>query len=81
MIFTNSRDYVNSVSVNPPIGSDHHIICANLKADGTTKNYIKKVIMNFSKLDKNKLLEELRHIDFVSIVRDNPIDAGANLFF
>ena len=79
LIFTNSRDYVNSVSVDPPIGSDHHIICANLKSDRTKNNYIKKMVMNFSKLDKNKLLQELRHIDFISIVRDNPIDTGANL--
>lgn len=36
--------------------------------------------MNFSKLDKNKLLQEIRQIDFVSIVMDNSIDVSAKHF-
>ena len=42
LIFTNNRDLVDSVSVRPPIGSDHCITGVKLKSRTMTNRYINK---------------------------------------
>ena len=60
LILNPSNDLIKEVKVLPPICSDHMIPCAKLKLSNNTNRYAKKTIYNYSKLNKNVFLEELK---------------------
>lgn len=80
MIITPCRNLIESVEVLPEIKSDHKVICAKIKAKVKRNSFFKRQVLNYSKLDQNKLVSELRKINFNDIITENDLDTSAQLF-
>ena len=80
MIITPCRNLIESVEVLPEIKSDHKVICAKIKAKVKRKSFFKRQVLNYSKLDQNRLVFELGKINFNEIISENDLDTSAQLF-
>ena len=80
MIITPCRNLIERVEVLPTIRSDHKVICAKLKTKVKRRSFFKRKMINYSKLNENRLQDELRKTNFEIIVTDNDLNTSAQLF-
>ena len=80
LILTSSKEHVHSVTVLPPICSDHCVPLVELKCKTRTNAYIKKPVFNYSKINVDRLQHELNNVDFTEIITNNTLDVSARLF-
>ena len=79
LVLTSSMDLISNVSVLPKICSDHMLPCVKLNSKRIFSNY-RKVTLNLTKLNVNRLMEELETINFLDICTNHSIDDSALLF-
>ena len=80
LILTPSKDFIQNTHVLPPICSDHTVPCVKLKNHVKRDPPIKRTILNYSKLDQDKLTVELSKTDWINILLTQPIEAAAQSF-
>ena len=80
MIITPCRNLIDSVEVLPEINSDHKVVCAKLKTKIRRISTYKRQLINYSKLDENKLKTQLHNIDFEKMINEQDLDTSAELF-
>ena len=80
LILSSSSNFINSVSVLPPLCSEHSVPCVKLKSEQSKPQYYKKTIMNYSKLNIEQFRHELSQTNFEDILSQNSIDESARIF-
>jgi len=80
LIITPSTDIVDKVEVIPPICSDHSVPVVYLKHYYKKRSHSKRTILDYNKLDVQKLIDELQKIDWSNIVTVEDIHLAASLF-
>ena len=80
MILTPCRNLIEKVEILPELRSDHKIVCAKLRTKTKRNSTYKRTIVNYSKLNGNRLIEELGKINFINIANNNSLDISAELF-
>ena len=80
LVLTPCHDIIRSTVVLPPICSDHSVPCVKVTNNCATNHSFKRSIYDYSKLDKEALLDELTNIDWISIASIPSIDEAAYTF-
>ena len=80
VILTQSTDLVRDVGVLPPICSDHSVPYVKLKTYTLRKNSFKRKIYSYSKLDHQKLNDDLKSQNLMQTVSSGDIHNAAKLF-
>ena len=80
LILTPSEEIVSSVSVLPPICSDHMVPCVKIKTNHKPTSTFKRTIFKYAKIDAIKFQELLQDIDLNRLVTENTVEKAAELF-
>ena len=80
MILTPCKNLIEKVEILPELRSDHKIVCAILKTKTKRNSTYKRTLVNYSKLNENRLMVELGKINFIDITNNNTLDISAELF-
>ena len=70
LVMTTCENLVRDVNVLPDTFSDHKVICLKLKATSKRHSYFKRSIMVYSKLNKEKFLDDLKNANPLDIVNN-----------
>ena len=80
LILTPSEEIVSSVSVLPPICSDHMVPCVKIKTNHKPTSTFKRTIFKYAKIDAIKFQELLQDIDLNRLVTENTVEKAASFF-